>query len=46
MDQFLFPYIDMNINPCSGCPDYDENEHGCKSNGGCGRPETGNEQEV
>lgn len=34
MDDF-FPIIDENINPCRGCPDYDED--GCKSNGGCGK---------
>ena len=37
MDDY-FPIIDENINPCSGCPDYDED--GCKSNGGCGSPQT------
>lgn len=37
MDDY-FPIIDENINPCRGCPDYDED--GCKSNGGCGRPQT------
>ena len=37
MDDY-FPIIDENINPCRGCPDYDED--GCKSNGGCGSPQT------
>ena len=36
MDDY-FPIIDENINPCRGCPDYEEN--GCKSSGGCGRPQ-------
>jgi hypothetical protein len=38
MDDYFFPIIDENINPCRGCPDYDED--GCKSNGGCGSPQT------
>ena len=38
MDEYYFPIIDENINPCRGCPDYDED--GCKSNGGCGKPQT------
>lgn len=35
MDDY-FPIIDDSINPCAGCPDYEE-PHGCKSNGGCGK---------
>jgi hypothetical protein len=38
MDDYFFPIIDENINPCRGCLDYGED--GCKSNGGCGRPPT------
>ena len=34
-----FPIIDENINPCRGCPDYDAPD-GCKSNGGCAKPQT------
>ena len=34
----LYPIIDETINPCRGCPDYDED--GCRSAGGCGRPHT------
>jgi hypothetical protein len=38
MDDYFFPIIDENINPCRGCPDYGED--GCKSNAGCSRPPT------
>lgn len=35
----LYDVIDETVNPCAGCPDY-EAPHGCKSDGGCGKPQT------
>jgi len=38
-DRFGYGEIGLDINPCRGCEDYDAPD-GCKSNGGCGKPQT------
>lgn len=38
-DRFGYGEIGMDINPCRWCEDY-EAPNGCKSNGGCGKPQT------
>lgn len=45
-DRFGYGEIGLDINlrhPCEGCRDYDAPD-GCKSNGGCGKPQTNSDR--